>query len=90
MLTNVNSVSTEPICKASLVFLMTMQNKTRNILLMSAISILAAAAIPHADAAIYMKIGDIEGESTDDKHIGWIELDSFKCGVDNTTKKKIR
>ena len=55
---------------------------------MSAISVLAAAAIPHADAAIYMKIGDIEGESTDDKHIGWIELDSFKCGVDNTTEKK--
>ena len=30
---------------------------------------------------IFIKIGDIEGESTDDKHPRWIQLQSFEWGV---------
>jgi type VI secretion system secreted protein Hcp len=29
----------------------------------------------------FMKIGDIQGESTDSKHPGWIEIDSFSWGM---------
>jgi type VI secretion system secreted protein Hcp len=37
----------------------------------------------HASGAFdaYLKIGDIQGESTDAKHPGWIELDSVQWGV---------
>ncbi len=31
--------------------------------------------------AIYMKFGDVKGEVTEDKHKGWIELNSFQFGV---------
>ncbi len=30
----------------------------------------------------FIKIDGIEGESTDDKHAGWIEVISYNCGVD--------
>lgn len=30
----------------------------------------------------FIKIDGIEGESTDDKHAGWIEIISYSCGVD--------
>lgn len=33
------------------------------------------------NAAGYLKIGDIKGESTDDGHKDWIELDSFSFGM---------
>ena len=33
---------------------------------------------------IYLKLGDIEGSSTDEDHEGWIELDSFSYGVVNS------
>src|SRR5262245_23407846 len=32
---------------------------------------------------IFAKIGDIKGESLDDKHKGEIDVLSFSCGVDN-------
>lgn len=29
----------------------------------------------------YIKLGDIEGESQDDKHKGWIDIESFSQGI---------
>jgi type VI secretion system secreted protein Hcp len=34
--------------------------------------------------AIYLKIDGIDGESTDDKHRGWIEVFSFSWGLSQT------
>ncbi|WP_410497867.1 Hcp family type VI secretion system effector [Chitinibacter sp. S2-10] len=31
----------------------------------------------------YLKIGDVKGESTDDKHKDWVELYSFNLGISN-------
>lgn len=46
---------------------------------------LAASAVASAPAMaafdIFMKLGDIKGESTDDKHKDWIELFSYSGGV---------
>jgi type VI secretion system secreted protein Hcp len=33
----------------------------------------------------FIKIGDIAGESTDDKHKGWIEISSYSLGESNAT-----
>lgn len=33
----------------------------------------------------FIKIDGIEGESTDDKHSGWIEILDFNCGVEQKT-----
>jgi type VI secretion system secreted protein Hcp len=42
-----------------------------------------ALAAQHASGAfdIFIKIGDIKGESLDDKHAEWIQLDSFQWGL---------
>lgn len=42
-----------------------------------------ALVAQHASGAfdIFIKIGDIDGESIDDKHPKWIELQSFQWGV---------
>jgi type VI secretion system secreted protein Hcp len=43
--------------------------------------------LPQVDAAAvdyYLKLGDIKGESKDDKHKEWIELESFSFGVSST------
>jgi type VI secretion system secreted protein Hcp len=29
----------------------------------------------------FLKLGDIVGESTDDRHLGWIEIESFSWGM---------
>ena len=44
---------------------------------------LATAIAPDARAAIdmFIKIGDIQGESTNAAHGGWIELESFSHGI---------
>lgn len=41
---------------------------------------LAISSPAPADAAGYLKIGDIKGESTDDKHKDWINLLSYSWG----------
>lgn len=65
--------------------------KTQNLLVISGIAVmLAFVGANEADAAIYMKIGDIKGESTDKGHEDWIVIDSFNCGIDNTQKKDPR
>ncbi len=32
----------------------------------------------------FIKIGDIEGESTDDKHAGWIEITDYSMDITQT------
>lgn len=62
--------------------------KTQNLLAISSVSVMLAlvGAFGEADAAIYMNLGYIEGEVTTEGYEGWIELDSFECGIDNTQK----
>ena len=36
-----------------------------------------------AQTNIYLKLDDIKGESLDENHEEWIELDTFTWGVDN-------
>lgn len=62
--------------------------KTQNLLAISSVSVMLAlvGAFGEADAAIYMNLGDIEGEVTTEGYEGWIELDSFECGIDNIQK----
>ena len=62
--------------------------KTRNLLAISGMAVLLAfvGAAAEADAAAFMKLGDIKGEATDKGHEGWIVLDSFECGIDNTQR----
>jgi type VI secretion system secreted protein Hcp len=64
--------------------------KTQNLLAISGAAVLLAfvGTMAEADAAAFMKLGDIKGEATDKDHIGWIELDSFECGIDNTQKHR--
>lgn len=42
-----------------------------------------ALAAQHASGAfdIFIKIGDIKGESVDEKHLEWVELDSINWGI---------
>jgi type VI secretion system secreted protein Hcp len=49
-------------------------------------TILIASSFGNAFAAVdyFLKIDGVEGESTDDKHKGQIEIDSFSWGVSNT------
>ena len=52
-----------------------------------AIMLTLVGANAEADAAGFMKLGDIKGESTQKGHEGWIVIDSLQCGIDNTQKK---
>lgn len=63
--------------------------KTQNLLAISSVSamLVLVGVFGEADAAIYMKLGDIEGDVTTRGYEGWIELDSFDCGIDNTQKQ---
>lgn len=47
---------------------------------------LLLGAAQQADAAAYMKLGDIKGESTDAGHKDWIDLFSISHEIDRTTK----
>lgn len=49
------------------------------------VSLIGASA--EADAAAFMKLGDIKGEATDNQHKDWIIIDSFSCGIENMDKK---
>ncbi|WP_193211084.1 Hcp family type VI secretion system effector [Luteolibacter marinus] len=42
----------------------------------------AVVATDSVDAAGYLKIGDIKGEATEAGHKEWIEISSFKWGID--------
>ncbi len=48
--------------------------------------IFGTLSIPHADAAVdmFIKIGDIKGESQDDKHKGEIDVLSWSWGMSNS------
>ena len=51
------------------------------------IAVLASAGLwtqAHAAIDYFLQIDGIEGESTSDKHKGWIDIDSFSWGVSNT------
>lgn len=41
----------------------------------------AVATSDYVDAAGYLKIGDIKGESVDPAHEGWIDIESFSWGI---------
>jgi len=46
------------------------------------------AAIP--STVMFMNIEGIPGESTDDNHEGWIEVESFSAGINNPTGGSVR
>jgi type VI secretion system secreted protein Hcp len=46
---------------------------------------LARPALIGAGTGAFVKIQGVQGESTDDKHKDWIELDSFSWGVARTS-----
>lgn len=64
--------------------------KTTNLLIISGIAVMLSlvGASSEADAAAFMKLGDIKGEAVDKDHQGWIVIESLSCGIDNTTKKR--
>lgn len=43
--------------------------------------LIGVAAVQTVDAAGYLKIGDIKGESIDQAHEEWIEIESFSWGI---------
>lgn len=52
-----------------------------------AIMMLAGFA-PEADAAAFMKLGDIKGEATDNEHKDWIIIESMSSAISRTTSDK--
>lgn len=56
---------------------------SKTLALVAPVTILTAT---HAFGATdyYLKIGDIKGESTSEKHKDWIDIESFSWGVTNT------
>ena len=40
-----------------------------------------AGSVPEADAAAFMKLGDIEGNGTDDEHKDWIIIESMSSPI---------
>lgn len=63
--------------------------QTKTLFAISALTVMISlvGASQQVDAAAYMKLGDIKGESTAKGHEGWIVLDSMQFGIDNTQKK---
>jgi len=45
------------------------------------VPLVSLVAVQSVDAAIYMKFGDIKGESTDSNHIEWADIESFSWGI---------
>ena len=50
--------------------------------------IMLAGAVPEADAAAFMKLGDIKGEATDSKHKEWIIIESMSSAISRTVDDK--
>jgi len=44
-----------------------------------------AGFAPEADAAAFMKLGDIKGEATDSKHQDWIIIESMSSAISRST-----
>ena len=67
-------------------------SKTIQLLAISgfAVMLTLVGANAEADAAAFMKLGDIKGEATDKGHEGWIVIESMQCGIDNTQKHSPR
>lgn len=63
--------------------------KTTQLLAISGLAVMltVVGANAEADAAMFMKLGDIKGEATAKGHEQWIELSSFQCGIDNAQNK---
>ena len=59
------------------------------ILILSISSIVAimmlAGSAPEADAAAFMKLGDIKGEATDNEHKDWIIIESMSSAISRST-----
>lgn len=46
--------------------------------------------IPEADAAAFMKLGDIKGEATDNEHKDWIIIESMSSAITRTVDDKAK
>ena len=53
---------------------------------LSAVALAAASQAAVAATDMFIKIGDIKGESQDDAHKGWIDLLSYSWGVSGPTR----
>jgi type VI secretion system secreted protein Hcp len=64
------------------------------LVLLSVCSIVAvmmlAGFAPEADAAAFMKLGDIKGEATDNEHKDWIIIESMSSAISRTTSDKAK
>jgi type VI secretion system secreted protein Hcp len=49
-----------------------------------------AGSAPEADAAAYMKLGDIKGEATDNEHEEWIIIESMSSAISRTVDDKAK
>ena len=62
------------------------------LVLLSVCSIVAfmmlAGFAPEADAAAFMKLGDIKGEATDNDHKDWIIIESMSSAISRTASDK--
>ena len=64
----------------------------KQLVILSLCSIAAVMAltgyIPEADAAAFMKLGDIKGEATDNEHKDWIIIESMSSAISRTVDDK--